>query len=165
MLAYFWVMSYVLPPNLLGFIFDELSPEHSDRVVRHVRGAMERIAAQNKCTLHEVRTDAMHTTYDIWRLHAGQKPTTCLLVHRFVPYWTVTEEPPEGLLYDDAEIVDEPLVGEEAFELLGWQRLTTQLAAHPLDETALSHMREAELYQINSWKAKNVGQVLFNDWD
>ena len=126
---------------------------------------MQRIAAQANCTLREVRTDPLYNTYDIWQLHAGQTPTACLLAHRFVQVWAVTEVVSTRLLSDDAGVVDTVLAGEPAFEVLGWQRLSAALASQSLDETTLALLSDVERRQVAHWKAENVGQVLFNDWD
>ena len=126
---------------------------------------MERIAAQANCTLHEVRTDSLYNTYDIWQLHAGQTPTTCLLIQRYVPVWAVTQTVPISLLSDDAGVVDIVLDGEPGFEALGWQRMSSTLASRPLDGSALALLSDQERQEIGYWKAENIGQALFNDWD
>ena len=142
-------MSFVLPTGLLGILVDGEDTAHSDDDLRHVHGALKRIAAQSNCTLHEVRTSRLYNTYEIWRLHAGQTPTTCLLVQHFVKVWTV----------------DTALDGEAAFGLLGWTRLTSAMAAAPLEEATMALLTDSERDEIRYWKAQNVGQALFNDWD
>ena len=158
-------MSFVLPTGLLGILVDGEDTAHSDDDLRHIHGAMRRIAAQSNCTLHEVRTSRLYNTYEIWRLHAGQTPTTCLLVQHFVKVWTVVDEPPAGLLSDDARIVDTALDGEAAFGLLGWTRLTSAMAAAPLEDDTMALLTDSERDEIRYWKAQNVGLALFNDWD
>ena len=79
--------------------------------------------------------------------------------------WTVVDEPPAGLLGDDAGIVDTALHGKAAFGLLGWTRMTSAMAAAPLEDATMALLTDSERDEIRYWKAQNVGQALFNDWD
>ena len=69
------------------------------------------------------------------------------------------------MLSDDAGIVDTSLDGEAAFGLLGWTRLTVAMAGAPLEEATMALLTDSERDEIRYWKAQNVGQALFNDWD
>lgn len=67
--------------------------------------------------------------------------------------------------YMEVPFADWPALEEELSSVAEWKYLTADFLNQPLSSQHTTNLGEGEMQQVQYWKPKSVGNLIFNNWD